>query len=43
MQTIKITITSPAQTNIVLKECNHEGNDVTDKIAKLLKVKKKGE
>lgn len=43
MQTIKITITSPAQTNIVLKECKYRGNDVTDKIAKLLKVKRKGE
>lgn len=37
MQTIKITITSPAPTNIVLKECRPEEQDVTGKITDLLK------
>jgi len=37
MQTIKITVTSRGPTNIVLKECKPKEEDVTEKIAELLK------
>lgn len=37
MQTIKITVTSEGPTNIVLKECKPKEEDVTGKIAELLK------
>ena len=36
MQTIRITITSPNPTNIVLKECKPKKRDVTVKITELL-------
>lgn len=37
MQTIRITITTPTPTNIVVKECAPEISDVDQKMAELLK------
>ena len=36
MQTIKIIITNRTPTNVVLKKCNANDQDVTGKIAELL-------
>lgn len=37
MQTIRITITTPTPTNIVVKECAPEKTDTSEKVAQLLK------
>ncbi len=37
MQTIKITITSPTPSNIVLKECMTKKQDAQEKLAELFK------
>lgn len=37
MQTIRITITTPTPTNIVIKECAFEKSDGEEKLAELLK------
>lgn len=36
MQTIRITITSPAEANVVLKQNKVKSNDITEKIRNLL-------
>ena len=36
MQTIKITITSSLESNIVLKECKAKSNDINEKLRNLL-------
>ena len=41
MQTIKITITSPSELNIVLKECKFKSNDINEKLRNLLFSKNK--
>lgn len=41
MQTIKITITSPAESNVVLKQNKVKSNDITEKIRNLLVSKSK--
>ena len=41
MQTIKITITSQSELNIVLKECKSKSNDINEKLRNLLFSKNK--
>jgi len=37
MQTIKITITSPSNANVHIKECNAKGEDMSSKLKNLFK------
>lgn len=43
MQTIKITITSPSESNIVLKKCKSKSNDINEKLRNLLFSKNKSD
>ena len=43
MQTIKITITSPSESNIVLKKFKSKSNDINEKLRNLLFSKNKSD